>query len=190
MPIDNPRNTTHKDTFVLGRTYNVSPTPRAVWYVTADIRLGVEPGTLPTVDHTSVVDPQYIAISFNVGMRRAGSDWDEAINMSGQVPSDHRRIQAKPDARKIRQHERDGHHLRHIIDILWREWHLNNMHAGCSHQDVPAQHADRDAMWLLDHVRPCMLTGYRWGSQWLIKPLNEDALSRISLLDLTPVEAS
>jgi hypothetical protein len=57
-----------------------------------------------------------------------------------------------------------------ITDLVkvWREWHLNDMQAGCVHQtpDPDMSMAER-----LKSVPPCPETGYKYGHAWLVKPL-------------------
>lgn len=53
--------------------------------------------------------------------------------------------------------------------------HLNDMQAACDHQVIPELPADVNALnrtsWLLDNVRPCPLTGYRYGHAWLLRTI-------------------
>jgi hypothetical protein len=51
---------------------------------------------------------------------------------------------------------------------LWQELHLNDLNSHCVHQDKAIK-------W--DTVEPCAVTGYKAGSAWLLKPLNEDLLN-------------
>lgn len=60
------------------------------------------------------------------------------------------------------------------VEELWADWHLNDMQAGCAHQEVVYE----DAPYYrpsLDATLPCPVTGYRYGSAWLHKPLNQRA---------------
>lgn len=179
---------THKDKFVLGRTKGI--TPGALEYVSAEVTLSKMIGTFPTVEHESITDPVVLSIQFTVGPRREGyTDWDDVVTRSGQVPLADRKIIQPPLHDKYRWGERYGYDERHAIEVLWREWHLNGMSAGCAHQVVPkgAREADPTG-YLGDLVETCPITGYRWGSQWLVKPLNHAALERIASLELCPIE--
>jgi hypothetical protein len=53
--------------------------------------------------------------------------------------------------------------------------HLNDMQAACDHQVIPELPEDVNALnrtsWLLDNVRPCPLTGYRYGHAWLLRTI-------------------
>ena len=58
---------------------------------------------------------------------------------------------------------------------IWKEWHLNDLQAGCVHQHNGSNSA------------PCPITGYKWGHEWLHKPLKFDVFSFISdHFDITP----
>ena len=48
---------------------------------------------------------------------------------------------------------------------LWRTWHLNDTRAGCAHMSLPAD-ASYDAR---KNIR-CPVTGYKYGSAWLVLP--------------------
>lgn len=182
---------THKDTFLLGRTRGDSR--RMLEYVSAEVQFGKMVGSFPTIEHTTVTDPAVLSITFTVGPRPANNpEWDQLVNHVGQVPTADRKIVRPPLEDKYRWGERPGYDLRHTIDVLWREWNLNSMEAGCVHQDVTEylrQGVREDPnMALGDRVRRCPFTDYKWGSQWLVKPLTEAALERIASLNLTEVE--
>jgi hypothetical protein len=57
--------------------------------------------------------------------------------------------------------------IRHLVKV-WREWHLNDMRAGCVHQDPPPGMSMTER---LKSVPPCPETGYRYGHAWLVEPL-------------------
>ena len=59
---------------------------------------------------------------------------------------------------------------------LWREWHLNGMQAACAHQAVPAGMSGSEA---LDAVPPCPVTGYRYGSTWLVRVIPDDVVAEM-----------
>lgn len=77
---------------------------------------------------------------------------------------------------------------------IWKNWHLNDMQAGCKHQrlsnwenkripktDLPNNHSNSDkrgiiATWVTEKEHPkgllskaCHVCGYKYGSAWLIK---------------------
>lgn len=51
-----------------------------------------------------------------------------------------------------------------LLDEFWQRWHLNDMHAGCRHQEDAG-----------DDAPPCPVTGYHWGSAWLVEPPTDEA---------------
>lgn len=55
----------------------------------------------------------------------------------------------------------------------WDRWNLNDLRTHCEHQPVQVP-------W--DECLPCVFTGYRAGSAWLLEPVGEDDIQR--LLDL------
>lgn len=50
-------------------------------------------------------------------------------------------------------------------------WHLNSMRAGCVHQEAVYEDGPHGRRVDLDATRRCPVTGYRYGSAWLIEPL-------------------
>lgn len=61
----------------------------------------------------------------------------------------------------------------HKLYDTWREWHLNDMRAGCAHQTIGEGNA-------LDTTPPCPITGYRYGTQWLLKPIPQHVFMWVS----------
>lgn len=71
---------------------------------------------------------------------------------------------------------------------LWERWHLNDMKAGCEHQEARYR-ADptQRPTWKNDYTGatgdklsgPCSECGYRYGSAWLYESLPEDILDLI-----------
>ena len=69
-----------------------------------------------------------------------------------------------------------------MLRDLWRDWHLNDMDAGCAHQAVVYEDlAGRRPS--LDLTEPCPLTGYRYGTAWLARPLTEAVLADLKTLE-------
>ncbi len=58
---------------------------------------------------------------------------------------------------------------------LWREWHLNGMSASCSHQPPFRGGHTSD-------VPPCVITGYRCGTAWLVRVIPDDIVDEIRQL--------
>jgi len=87
-----------------------------------------------------------------------------------------------------------------ILFGVWKEWHLNDMQAGCEHQRAEKWEEKRlddslpwtqpnSAMWTYkkDHPKgllcePCPVCGYKYGSAWLKKELPQDVVDFIEKL--------
>lgn len=60
---------------------------------------------------------------------------------------------------------------------LWERWHLNGAKVGCIHQGEPAYKQGRYGPEVdLSSVPPCPVTGYRYGSMWLVDEIPMDVL--------------
>jgi hypothetical protein len=174
---------THSSTFVLGRTDSQPKQSRTPWYVTATVTTGYATGQWRTVNHDPVSDPAYVKVSFTVGPRVFGADWDQAVNIAGQVSPEDRRIIGRPGPGKIKPDERDGYDVRHIIDLLAREWSGHYLNAGCVHQGMPTSRGPAG------DPAPCPVTGYKYGHAWLVRPLDQAARDRIESLQLAALPA-
>lgn len=74
------------------------------------------------------------------------------------------------------------------LKALWERWHLNDMKAGCSHQEERYR-ADPSARptYRNEYVGstgdtlsgPCSECGYRYGTRWLYEPLPSDIIEQI-----------
>lgn len=53
----------------------------------------------------------------------------------------------------------------------WRDWHLNDMQAACAHQVVQWEDGPHGPRQSLDLTADCPITGYRYGTAWLVRPL-------------------
>ena len=177
---------THRAKFMLGRTRSQSPARRVAWYVSAEVRYGFHEGQWRTVTHGHITNPNFIAVQFAVGPRIQDHEWDHAVQIAGQVQPEDRRIVAEAHPDKYDTNERDGSEVRHIIDILAREWAGHTLNAGCAHQGMPTSRGPEGDPDL------CPVTGYKYGSAWLVRPLDEAARERIALLKLDeiPVRAA
>lgn len=60
-----------------------------------------------------------------------------------------------------------------MIHEIWKQYHLNDMNAGC-------EHMERDSGWGLGDV--CPVCGYRWGSAWKYRPIPDYIMKEISRL--------
>lgn len=64
---------------------------------------------------------------------------------------------------------------------IWERWHLNDLQAGCVHQDhVPHNVADWTASAAAESAK-CP-NGYRYGSAWLVTPLPADVVAEVRRL--------
>lgn len=62
---------------------------------------------------------------------------------------------------------------------IWDEYHLNDLQAGCSHQDSDAYDTMDER---LEKIPPCPETGYKYGHSWLLKKLPEDIVEQLTEL--------
>lgn len=58
-------------------------------------------------------------------------------------------------------------------------WHLNDMQPGCLHQEVVYEDSDYGTRPSLTETLPCPITGYRYGSSWLIDPVPRVLLNNL-----------
>lgn len=58
---------------------------------------------------------------------------------------------------------------------LWDAWHLNDMNAACAHMTLPEDKSYDARM----HIT-CPVTGYKYGSAWLYKPLPADIAEQLA----------
>jgi len=58
-------------------------------------------------------------------------------------------------------------------------WHLNGMSAACAHQEVVWEDSDYGRRPSLTLTQPCPVTGYRYGSAWLVRVLPEGFLAEL-----------
>lgn len=166
-----PADTTLQRRIYLGRTADRSR-------VFADVELRTRharPGqSFTTTAHESVTSYVEFAAMFEV----IAFSEREAYR-GGQVPTDERVIV-----------DRDGSPLtpanRRYIERAWETSHLNGMNAGCDHMregidyappaasDLPERYGQPDLQgWKLKNL-VCAESGYRWGSAWLVKALDDD----------------
>lgn len=67
---------------------------------------------------------------------------------------------------------------------LWDERHLNDMRAGCAHQSPVYRQGKYGREIDLDNTPACPLTGYKYGSAWLVDPPRLTAAGAAHLLRL------
>ena len=61
---------------------------------------------------------------------------------------------------------------------LWERWHLNDLRAGCEHQE-DVKRADPDWRERLPVGDSCPVCGYRYGSEWRYEPVPDEVLTEI-----------
>ena len=144
--------------------------------ITAELQCDVG-RTLTTWEHEPIENPLsftasgHIRWSIRGGGESSGQNLDEIRSATVYRPG--------PDA----------HLLPELYD-LWDEWHLNTMQSSCIHQSISTayrtsrQHGGPDYgtpeyRAIVDRENRKCPHGYRWGSQWLVKPITPDAERRI-----------
>jgi len=72
---------------------------------------------------------------------------------------------------------------RDMLLELWEDWHLNDLQAGCAHQEIVYE-VDKYSREVpsLELTKPCPLTGYEYGRSWLVKPLTDEVYREIEAL--------
>lgn len=74
-----------------------------------------------------------------------------------------------------------------LIDI-WEHWHLNDMKAGCEHQDtVNYNDPEREFLLWAEH-RKCP-HGYKYGTAWLVEELPQEVIDRLTEIFTTQPQA-
>ena len=68
------------------------------------------------------------------------------------------------------------------IVALAERWHLNDLRAGCAHQTVVHEDGPYGRRPSLELTAPCPVTGYRYGSAWLLEPVPADELEELRAL--------
>jgi hypothetical protein len=186
---------THRSRLYLGDTH----VQRGLWaHVFVDARLShAQPSverpdaTAETVDHRQIASFDSFGASFSLIRRGGGFDPvtmtdgmadDNAWITFGQVPERERRI-VQGDNSPVSRDDRI------LIQSAWRRHHLNDMQAGCVHMRdmiVPETHDEKDdQVYQIKHW-VCPVTGYRYGSAWLVSELPDAMLTRLKGV-LTPV---
>lgn len=125
--------------------------------LTVDARIVHREGTFQTTDHRIVDGTDMIAISAGVWNRSktdyiiCGQCRDALDNMVSYAPG--------WDVRKVQR-----------LAQIWDEWHLNDMQAGCIHQD--------------DDHRVCTEVDppYTWGSAWLVREVPAEIIAELEAM--------
>lgn len=143
--------------------------------VTIDVRMErlERSSVYETVTHEKIEQPTSFALTTAV-WKPFMNDWE-----SGGANVDPLREVLKTK-RLSDQRREDLHRL-----IGWFDgYHLNDMQAGCDHQTVLWEEEPYRRPWLWDPktetgTLPCPITGYRYGSKWLVKPLPADMVKDV-----------
>ena len=137
--------------------------------VLVDVKIttyGLHGHEYPTTDHKSVTDVRRLSIMGEViesGRREPYS--------CGQIRADLDRITECAAGWNVGT-------IRRLAE-LWDTWHLNDMQASCDHQTVIYEDSPYGRRPSLTETQACPLTGYRYGSAWLVKPLPADVEKEI-----------
>ncbi len=117
--------------------------------------------TYHTIEHEQVTRPWGLSITTAVWNPRG----DDTL-AGGATAAPLREVAAHG---RPREEWADGT-LPYLASIHDR-WHLNAMKAACAHQEVVYERGPAGRRPSLTETRPCPVTGYRYGSAWLVEPL-------------------
>lgn len=124
--------------------------------VTVDIRMErLTRREYETVDHQMVREPLDFALTTSVWRPRLS----DIVSCGATVEP----------LRELSSYEPGwaAESVKELADL--EEWHLNAMSAACAHQK---RNAGLDSP-------PCPISGYRWGSAWLVRPLPDGFLDKV-----------
>lgn len=117
----------------------------------------------------------------------------ESLRITGQVGTSHSILESGQIAATIRRHLRNAEfdnllvsreELERLLDV-WKRWHLNDMRAGCAHQNRLLPWAcellgigySYDNLMKIPDFQRCPRCGYNYGSAWLYEPLPEEVVN-------------
>jgi hypothetical protein len=128
--------------------------------------------TKETVDHESIRygDVPHVSITWSYGTARElrRGDGSGGAGIDGSV------VEALPEPARTK--------VRRIVELADR-WHLNTMRAGCAHQTVVYETGPYGRQQpSLERTKPCPVTGYRYGSAWLVEVPPEDVIAELRAL--------
>lgn len=128
-------------------------------FVVVNIRLEPRPGGM-TVEHEQVERVEEFAASGSVWRRRNSND----CHMAGQMLD----VLMEPSMRPM-----GSWTFTDLMSLwaLWKRWHLNTMKAGCAHQQVRWEYTLGYERPDLANTPACPISGYKYGSGWLVEPL-------------------
>ena len=133
------------------------------------VKITVEPKEFSedtqTVDHEQVTEGYHVSIS---GVSKATNRKNGEV--FGQIYNELDKITDYAEGWSRELHQ--------SLKLLWRDWHLNDMCAGCDHQIVVGESISER----LHNTLPCPETGYRYGSEWLYRPVPENVYRALYIL--------
>lgn len=140
----------------------------------------VRPGTVPTGRRRSSVfakidyDGERLSIVGVVGPTAKGNSHGGA----GQIVDELDRLNSPESTARNYAPGWNGRKV-HEFAKVWRDWHLNDMRAGCEHQ--------RAMGWTYDEhpSEPCPVCGYKFGTQWLKEDVPDSVIAFLKSLPET-----
>ena len=133
--------------------------------------------TYTRTDHHTYADGEtYVSLSVTMSgldkgrQRRHGSTFGGAMGgevlrkiIAGRLTSTGKRL--------------DGLHRTDLADLarIADAWHLNDMRPACQHMAPDFDRGDLP----VDQWPVCPVTGYRWGTAWLVEELPDDVVERV-----------
>lgn len=125
---------------------------------------GSEPREQETTDHRTVVDPLELSVTYSTRKTWATRDDDDPWVSCGAG--------AAEAVAEITTREAAPEVFERIARLI--PWHLNGMSAGCDHQTVEYESSPYGRRPSLSDTLPCPVTGYRYGSAWLLRELPDE----------------
>jgi hypothetical protein len=174
--------TAFRKTFRVGDFTQEGLLGRVVIQLKINTRLVDTSTPMETIEHDDCFGINRLSITGEVKERRLNGRWVDAGG--GQCIGALKLVDAfaKPGERGTTPSGWDAGKRDRLVD-LWENWHLNDMIAGCAHQEVVYEEND----WgrkvpSIELTKPCPITGYKYGSKWLVKPMTPDIYREIEAL--------
>jgi hypothetical protein len=121
-----------------------------------------------TVDHEPIASYTRVSIS-GLGYRKHARNATSAGQIIGDAESVLHGGRVAPGVERA--------DLARLLDI-WREWHLNDMVAECVHQTPTGEGISER----LRQTPACPVTGYKYGTLWLVRPVPADVIAELRLI--------
>lgn len=143
-------------------------------YVRAELRYQPDhtPGIADvrqTVDHQDTTDRLTLSVSGVVVSKYGSIDRDGSWVGAGQCLGDLLSLTMLADGWTVRDVAK--------LHELWTRWHLNDMRAACAHQTPGVRQGKFGPE---SFAEDCPVTGYKYGSAWLVESLPYDAFAWFS----------